>query len=216
MRPVLFEVCGDASISGSGPARSSLPVPFGLVIRGVGSVGRSSRLPVVGPHKKALLCRLWYIVGMRRSILRMGAQRRSETSIDRGPWVIPGAGRIDRPQALVAATVVLDVLVRIKMDLTVTPLLGTDGYELHDRVNRACATIEAAIRAIKVASDPRAGDNRKFGRPIESTATRSDPNSRVARASLGRLLARRGKLGVPGYHRGKVTYFGLLRCRERP
>jgi hypothetical protein len=101
----------------------------------------------------------------------MGAQRRSETSIDRGPWVIPSPDTIDRPPAVVAATVVLDVLVAIKMDLTVVPLLGTDDYEVNDRVNRACATIEAAIRAIKLASDPRAGDDRKFGRPIEFDRT---------------------------------------------
>ena len=97
----------------------------------------------------------------------MGAMRRSKTSIDRSEWVIPRADRIDIPQAVVAATVVLDVLVAIKLDLTVTPLLGTDGYELHDRVNRACATIEEAIRAIKLVSDPRVGDNRKLERPIE-------------------------------------------------
>jgi hypothetical protein len=90
----------------------------------------------------------------------MGAMRRFETSIDRGEWVAPRASRIHRPQAVVAATVVLDVLVAIKMDLTITPLLGTDGYELQDRVNRACATIEAAIRDIKLVSDPRAGTNR--------------------------------------------------------
>ena len=90
---------------------------------------------------------------IRRSIQRMGAMRRFETSIDRGEWVVPRASGIHRPQAVVAATVVLDVLVAIKMDLTVTPLLGTDGYELQDRVNRACATIETAIRDIKLVSD---------------------------------------------------------------
>jgi hypothetical protein len=98
----------------------------------------------------------------------MASPRRSETSIDRGEWVIPRADRIDRPPAVVAAAVMLDVLVAIKMDLTATPLRETDdAYELQNRVARACGTIEMAIRALRRVSDPRAGDSRKSAGPID-------------------------------------------------
>jgi hypothetical protein len=98
----------------------------------------------------------------------MAVPRRSETSIDRGEWVIPRADRIDRPPAVVAATGMLDILVAIKMDLTATLLRGPDdAHELQNRANRACVTIEAAIRALRRVSDPRAGAGRKSTGPID-------------------------------------------------
>lgn len=84
----------------------------------------------------------------------MGTQRRSETSIEWGGWIITLADSIDDPQPLVPAAVMLDILATIKMDLMVSPVFGADGFELQDRVNRAGVTIEEAILALKRASDP--------------------------------------------------------------
>ena len=97
----------------------------------------------------------------------MGGLHQSETSIEWGGWIITLADSVDDPQPLVPAAVILDILVAIKMDLIGTPVFGTDGYELQDRVNRAGVTLEAAILALKRVSDPVRWRQSEFERPQE-------------------------------------------------